>query len=61
MMVQSGWGCDGAIRVGMLWCQLGTFLYGANCVLYQVNLCFDQMVYKLSEQIFQYYKQLAAK
>ncbi|KAL5460570.1 hypothetical protein EMCRGX_G034022 [Ephydatia muelleri] len=26
----------------------------------EVNLCFDQMVYKLSEQIFQYYKQLAA-
>ena len=26
----------------------------------QVNLCFDQLVYKLSEQIFQYYKHLAA-
>ena len=27
----------------------------------QVNLCFDQLVYKLSEQIFQYYKHLAAR
>ncbi|XP_022901321.1 cytoplasmic FMR1-interacting protein [Onthophagus taurus] len=26
----------------------------------EVNLCFDQFVYKLSEQIFAYYKQLAA-
>jgi cytoplasmic FMR1 interacting protein len=26
----------------------------------EVNLCFDQLVYKLSEQIFQYYKHLAA-
>jgi cytoplasmic FMR1 interacting protein len=26
----------------------------------EVNLCFDQLVYKLSEQIFYYYKQLAA-
>ena len=26
----------------------------------EVNLCFDQFVYKLSEQIFSYYKQLAA-
>ena len=25
-----------------------------------MNLCFDQFVYKLSEQIFSYYKQLAA-
>ena len=29
--------------------------------LSQVNLCFDQLVYKLSEQIFLYYKQLAAR
>ena len=27
----------------------------------EVNLCFDQFVYKLSEQIFSYYKQLAAR
>lgn len=27
----------------------------------EVNLCFDQFVYKLSEQIFVYYKQLAAR
>lgn len=27
----------------------------------EVNLCFDQFVYKLSEQIFAYYKQLAAR
>ena len=27
----------------------------------QVNLCFDQLVYKLSEQIFQYYKHFAAR
>ena len=27
----------------------------------EVNLCFDQFVYKLSEQIFIYYKQLAAR
>lgn len=27
----------------------------------EVNLCFDQFVYKLSEQIFMYYKQLAAR
>ncbi|XP_072158041.1 cytoplasmic FMR1-interacting protein-like [Bemisia tabaci] len=26
-----------------------------------VNLCFDQFVYKLSEQIFAHYKQLAAR
>ncbi|KAH9394332.1 Cytoplasmic FMR1-interacting protein 1 [Tyrophagus putrescentiae] len=26
----------------------------------EVNLCFDQFVYKLSEQIFSYYKQMAA-
>lgn len=26
----------------------------------EVNLCFDQFVYKLSEQIFAHYKQLAA-
>ncbi|KAH7640918.1 hypothetical protein HUG17_8387 [Dermatophagoides farinae] len=26
----------------------------------EINLCFDQFVYKLSEQIFSYYKQLAA-
>ncbi|OTF81096.1 hypothetical protein BLA29_013138, partial [Euroglyphus maynei] len=26
----------------------------------EVNLCFDQFVYKLSEQIFTYYKHLAA-
>ncbi len=31
------------------------------CVHPQVNLCFDQLVYKLSEQIFQYYKHLAAR
>ncbi len=31
------------------------------CVRPQVNLCFDQLVYKLSEQIFQYYKHLAAR
>lgn len=27
----------------------------------EVNLCFDQLVYKLSEQIFHYYKHLAAR
>lgn len=27
----------------------------------EVNLCFDQFVYKLSEQIFVYYKQLASR
>ena len=27
----------------------------------EVNLCFDQMVYKLSEQIFSHFKQMAAK
>lgn len=27
----------------------------------EVNLCFDQFVYKLSEQIFAHYKQLAAR
>jgi len=27
----------------------------------EVNLCFDQFVYKLSEQMFIYYKQLAAR
>ena len=27
----------------------------------EVNLCFDQMVYKLSEQIFSHFKQLAAR
>lgn len=27
----------------------------------EVNLCFDQFVYKLSEQIFSHYKQLAAR
>ena len=27
----------------------------------EVNLCFDQLVFKLSEQIFHYYKHLAAR
>ena len=27
----------------------------------EVNLCFDQFVYKLSEQIFAYYKHLAGR
>lgn len=27
----------------------------------EVNLCFDQFVYKLSEQVYAYYKQLAAR
>lgn len=27
----------------------------------EVNLCFDQFVYKLSEQIFTHYKQLASR
>ena len=27
----------------------------------QVNLCFDQLVYKLSEQIFNYYKHMATR
>lgn len=27
----------------------------------EVNLCFDQFVYKLSEQIFSHYKQLAGR
>ena len=27
----------------------------------EVNLCFDQLVYKLSEQIFNYFKHLAAR
>lgn len=27
----------------------------------EVNLCFDQFVYKLSEQIFAHYKQLAGR
>ncbi len=27
----------------------------------ELNLCFDQLVYKLSEQIFHYYKHLAAR
>ncbi len=27
----------------------------------EVNLCFDQLVYKLSEQIFHYYKHLATR
>ena len=26
---------------------------------FQVNLCFDQLIYKLSEQVFSYYKHLA--
>ena len=29
------------------------------CVILQVNLCFDQFVYKLSDQIFAYYKHWA--
>lgn len=32
------------------------------CLLcFQVNLCFDQFVYKLSEQMFAYYKHLAGR
>lgn len=27
----------------------------------EVNLCFDQFVYKLSEQVYAHYKQLAAR
>lgn len=27
----------------------------------EVNLCFDQFVYKLSEQIFAHYKQMASR
>ena len=27
----------------------------------EVNLCFDQLVYKLSEQIFAYFRHLAAR
>lgn len=27
----------------------------------EVNLCFDQFVYRLSEQVFIYYKQLASR
>lgn len=30
-------------------------------VFWQVNLCFDQFVYKLSDQIFAYYKHLAGR
>lgn len=30
-------------------------------VCWQVNLCFDQFVYKLSDQIFAYYKHLAGR
>lgn len=29
--------------------------------LFQVNLCFDQFVYKLADQIFAYYKILAGR
>lgn len=28
---------------------------------YQVNLCFDQFVYKLADQIFAYYKAMAGR
>ena len=30
-------------------------------LLFQVNLCFDQFVYKLADQIFAYYKILAGR
>lgn len=30
-------------------------------ILFQVNLCFDQFVYKLADQIFAYYKILAGR
>lgn len=41
-------------------CSPGVILKQVVSVILQVNLVFDQLVYKLSEQIFTHYKQLAA-
>ena len=32
-----------------------------SLLVFQVNLCFDQFVYKLSDQIFAYYKHWAGR
>ncbi len=44
-------------------CALITFAkqYLYDEVEAEVNLCFDQFVYKLSEQVFAHYKQMASR
>lgn len=37
------------------------FFLNKKIYVLQVNLCFDQFVYKLSDQIFAYYKHLAGR
>ena len=37
------------------------FILMIGCVLLQVDLCFDQLVFKLSEHMFGYYKTRAAR
>ncbi len=39
---------------------VSNFLMVANGI-FQVDLCFDQLVFKLSEHIFAYYKSVAAR